>query len=414
MLFFRMLIAATVTAASQQLSTPEEYSIDAGHSIVEFSIPFAFTRVKGRFTDSRGTILYDRSNPLKSSVSVVIDAKSIDTGWPHRDEHLRTSDFFDVDKFPKIVFQSDRLREAAGAWIADGRLTMHGVTRPISIPLQIVAGGPRRSAESGWLIINTTSTMRLARADFGITGGSQYNSWFDAARAATMGDSVSISLEIEGWLADTVSERSAAIDAAVARVKSGGIQAQIARLRQARDSAQRGRTLSGTSGPAWPAYYHGLDLTVRALVADQRASDAVALTNAMTSLFDGWSSHVLNGYALAVAGDDREATAAFARAKARYAPPPPSNEKFKQDDPEWWQLNQLAVSALARGLGRPALHVARVLADIYPLQSRAFVTLGRALAANGDDRGAGVAFATALRIDQYETRALEWSRRLTP
>src|SRR5262249_42955062 len=149
----------------------------------------------------------------------------------------------------------------------------------------------------------------------------------------------------------------------------------------------------------------------RALVADQRASDAVALASAMTSLFDGWSSHVLHGYALGVAGDDREAAAAFARAKARYTPPPPSTEKFKQDDPEWWQLNQLALSALDHGQRRAALQVARVLADIYPLQARAFVTLGRALAANGDERGAGVAFANALRIDPYETRALEWSRR---
>jgi len=414
------LIGATLAAspialrAQQQRSTLEEYAVDAGHSIVEFSIPFAFTRIKGRFTDWRGTMLYDRSNPANSSVSVVIETKSVDTGWPHRDEHLRTSDFFDVERFPRIVFQSDRVLATAGGWIADGRLTMHGVARPISLPFQLLSGGPRRGAESGWLILNATSTARLARADFGITGGSKYNSWFNAARAATMGDTVAISLEIEGWLADTASERNAAIDAAVARIKSGGVQAQIDRLRQARDSAQRGRTLAGAPGPAWPAYYHGLDLTVRALVADGRVADAVALASGMTALFDAWSSHVLYGYALAAAGDDREAAAAFARAKARYTPPPPSNEKFKQDDEEWWQLNQLALSALDRGLRRPALQVARLLSELYPAHARAFVTLGRALAANGDMRAAGDALATALRLDPYETRALEWSRRVSP
>jgi polyisoprenoid-binding protein YceI len=411
----RILIALAVlpnvTHGQQQPLTVDEYSIDVGHSIVEFSIPFAFTRVKGRFTDWRGTMLYDRSNPANSSISVVMESKSIDTGWPHRDEHLRTSDFFDVERFPRITFQSDKIRTTPSGWVADGKLTMHGVTRSVSLPFQVATSGPQRSPESGWLILNAMSTIALARADFGVTGGSKYNSWFDAARAATMGDSVAISLEIQGWLADTASERNAAIGAAVTRVKTEGIKAQIDRLRQARDSALKGRTLTGAAGPAWPAYYHSLDLTVRALVADGRTADAVALAGAMTSLFTTWSTHVLHGYALAAAGGDREATAAFARAKSSYTPPPPSSEKFKQDDEDWWQLNQLALSALARGQRGPALEVARVLAEIYPSFSRAFVTLGRAQVANGDERAARISYSTALRLDPYETRALEWSRR---
>jgi len=396
-------------ARGQQL---EEYAVDPGHSIIEFAIPFAFTHVKGRFTDWRGTVLYDRSNPSRSSVTVVIDAKSIDTGWPHRDEHLKTSDFFDVERFPKIVFQSDSVRTKSGGLVADGRLTMHGVARPLSLPIRLVAGGPQRSTESGHLMLDAASTIRVARADFGITGGSKYNSWFTAARAATMGDSVEISLELEGWLADAASERSAGIDAAVARIASGGVQAQLDRLRQVRDSAQRGRTLAGTPGPAWPSYYRGGDLTVRALVASGRVPDAVTLAGALASLFETYPSHVLHGYALDVAGDHRGATAAFARAKARYAPPPPSNEQFKQDDEEWWWLNQLALTALERGERRPAADVARLLTELYPTQSRAFVTLGRALAANNDTPGAAAAFATALRLDAYETRAMEWSRRV--
>lgn len=340
-------------ARGQQL---EEYAVDPGHSIIEFAIPFAFTHVKGRFTDWRGTVLYDRSNPSRSSVTVVIDAKSIDTGWPHRDEHLKTSDLFDVERFPKIVFQSDSVRTKSGGLVADGRLTMHGVARPLSLPIRLVAGGPQRSTESGHLMLDAASTIRVARADFGITGGSKYNSWFD--------------------------------------------------------SAQRGRTLAGTPGPVWPSYYRGGDLTVRALVASGRVPDAIILAGALASLFETYPSHVLHGYALDVAGDHRGATAAFARAKARYAPPAPSNEQFKQDDEEWWWLNQLALTALERGERRPAADVARLLTELYPTQSRAFVTLGRALAANNDTPGAAAAFATALRLDAYETRAMEWSRRV--
>lgn len=396
----------------QQPSSIEEYAIDAGHSIIEFSIPFAFTRVKGRFNDWTGTILYDRANPSNSSISVVIDANSIDTGWPHRDEHLRTDDFFDVERYPKIIFSSERLRPTSSGWIVDGTLTMHGVTKSVSIPMQLVAGGPRRSPESGWLILDATSTMRLARTDFGITGGPKHNSWFNAARAATMGDSVAISLEVEGWLADAAGQRSAGVESNVGRIKTSGVQAQIERLQQARDSAQRGRTLAGTPGPAWPAYYLGQDLTVRALVADGRMADAVALAGALTSLFGNWSSHVLHGYALAASGDEREADAALAGAKSRYVPPPESNERFKQVDEDWWQLNQLVLAALDQGRRRPAIRVARLLTEIYPSNARAFVTLGRALMAGGDARGAREAFAAAKRVDPYETRALEWERRV--
>src|SRR4051812_21999922 len=104
-------IAPSLVAQPQrQASTPvvREYLVDFGHSIVEFSVGFAFNRVKGRFTDAKGTILYDEATPGASSVTLIIDTKSIDTGWPHRDEHLRTSDFFDVAKYPMIAFQSER------------------------------------------------------------------------------------------------------------------------------------------------------------------------------------------------------------------------------------------------------------------------------------------------------------------
>jgi polyisoprenoid-binding protein YceI len=357
-------------------------------------------------------MLYDRANPSNSSITAVIEAKSIDTGWPHRDDHLRTSDFFDVERYPKIVFQSDRLRSTSTGWVADGRLTMHGVTKNVSLPIQIVAGAPQRSPESRNLLLDATSELRIARKDFGITGGSQYNSWFTAARAATMGDSVSISIEVEGWLPDAASQRPPGVDGNVSRLKEKGVAAYVDRLRQARDSAQHGRTIAGTPGPEWPAYFSGQDLTVRALANDGRVADAVGLAEAMTSLFGSWRSYLLQGYTLALSGKNREASAAFDRAKSLYKPPPPSSEKFKQVDEDWWQANQLAQAALESGQHKGAAQVARVLTELYPTWARAFVTLGQTLAADGDVRGAGDALTTALRLDPNETKAIEWSRRL--
>src|SRR5215211_1205577 len=138
------------TAPSSAL---QEYLVDFGHSIVEFSIKFAFTRVKGRFTDAKGTILYDSSAPGNSSVTMILDSKSIDTGWPHRDEHLRTSDFFDTGKFPTIEFRSRRLWQAQRGWMMEGDLTMHGTTRRITMPLRFLQT-PVRSPESRWMVMN--------------------------------------------------------------------------------------------------------------------------------------------------------------------------------------------------------------------------------------------------------------------
>src|SRR2546423_3760510 len=122
------LLAMNLESQAPAVTSLQEYRVDAGHSIIEFSIGFAFSRVKGRFTQTHGTILYDPVDPANSSVTVVLETPSLDTGWPHRDEHLKTSDFFDVERYPTITFQSTRLRRSRNEWVADGQLTMHGVT----------------------------------------------------------------------------------------------------------------------------------------------------------------------------------------------------------------------------------------------------------------------------------------------
>ena len=106
------LLAALSTFGPSPAPPLQEYAIDAGHSIVEFSIGFAFSRIKGRFQQVKGTILYDPADPAQSSVTVIIETNSLDTGWPHRDEHLRTSDFFDVERFPTIMFQSEQVKSS--------------------------------------------------------------------------------------------------------------------------------------------------------------------------------------------------------------------------------------------------------------------------------------------------------------
>src|SRR5262249_16664029 len=149
MLISLALLALATTAPAQRLAI-QEYAVDSGHSIVEFSVGFGLTRIKGRFPQTAGTILYDPAAPERSSVSIVIDAKSLDPGWPHRDDHLRTDDFFDVDRFPIITFQSTSISHTTNGYVMNGPLTMHGVTKGVAIPFRFVEL-PSRRPESGWM-----------------------------------------------------------------------------------------------------------------------------------------------------------------------------------------------------------------------------------------------------------------------
>jgi len=391
-------LAPAVVAA--QKPAVNLYSLDVGHSVMEFSIGFAFSRVKGRFTDGRGTIAYDPAHPENSSVTVVIPAKSIDTGWPHRDEHLRTSDFFDVETFPKIVFQSTRLRPNGKDWLMDGQLTMHGVTKPMTLPLVLPA--PRRSPESGWMILNATSAFKLARKDFNITGGSKYNAWFNAARMATMSDTVDVSLEMEGWWQDAEANRSPGILAGVDRLRTQGVSAQMDRLRT---------SLATYPESTWMNYFTGTDFVVRELLEVDRTR-AAELVRAMPAIFKGMRAHAVYAHALSVSGDTAGARKEYAEAKRVYKPRVlDPNEKFPQDDDQWYWLDNLVLWSLERGHLREARTLAAFSADLFPEIARAQATYGWTLALGGDAKGADAAFARGLRADPFDTRTMELKRR---
>lgn len=382
-----------------------EYSVDAGHSIVEFSVGFALTHVKGRFTDWNGTILYDSINPGNSSITAIFTTKSLDTGWPHRDQHLRTADFFDVDHFPTITFQSTALRRDGDSWIADGSLTMHGLTRPVSLPFRFLPSSPSRNPESGNMTLNIEGKLRLARADYGIAGGSTYNSWFTRARAATVSDSVDINFEIEAWRADATALRSAGVAAVLERIAASSVDSQVRRLRDQR---------SKLDSTQWGGLIRGYDFVVRALVLSGKRSEAVSLATALTASFPrSTDAQLILGFAADAAGDKSRADVAFARARSLYTPPKRDpNEQFPQVDESWYYADLLARMSLEAGLTPVAVDLSRTVADIYPDIARAQSRYGEALAVAGRTADAEAAFRKALERDPLETRALEYRRRL--
>jgi tetratricopeptide (TPR) repeat protein len=337
-------------------------------------------------------------------VSVVIESKSIDTGWPHRDEHLRTSDFFDVEKYPTIVFQSERMRRGSGTdrWMVDGRLTMHGVTKQVAIPFHITQP-PVRNTISNWMNVYAEGAVRLARADFNILGGSTYNSWFNKARAATMADSVDVSIEIEGYLQDDRSQRSAGVVGATNRIKELGVDAYVARLKAVKDTAKAN---------AWAGLLPGADLVTRALVAFNRVPEAVVLSKALVEYWPNLTrAHMTRGFVLAVSGDPRAALAEYARGKEVAIPDVQEDPRFPQLPDVWYWVDVLVRGAIEQGRVKEALPLARAAVDLYPKLSNAYTTYGYALAMNGDREGALAQYNAALKLNPTDTRALALMRR---
>jgi polyisoprenoid-binding protein YceI len=253
-----------------------EYRIEAAHSLVGFSIGFLGHPVHGRFDDVRGMIVYVPADPTSSAVSVAIAAKSVNTGSSHRDEHLRSADFFDVSKYPSILFTSRSIEQRRDTLLAVGDLTMHGVTRSVAIPF--VVPGPPVADPHGSSLVYFVGRLRLARADFGIVGGATYNSWFDDLRQRGMADTVDVDLEIQAW--DTDYDRSTRWKGAVDKLLADGVAKRVAALREL--VRAHPDTLAGAE---WELTEVG-----RALLQRGRGADAIEMLRLVADLYPASAS----------------------------------------------------------------------------------------------------------------------------
>jgi len=181
-----LLFAVTVVA---QVSTGRPYPIDTSHSTVGFSVPIlgGLSQVTGKFNDYAVTLNVDEKDITKSSVSVVIKATSIDTGIERRDNHLRTADFFDVEKYPEITFKSERVEKKGKEFIAHGPLTMHGVSKEIALPFSVT--GTFKNPTNNKMTVGYSAKMILNRRDFGINYSRQDSPTF-------IGDNITVEIEL--------------------------------------------------------------------------------------------------------------------------------------------------------------------------------------------------------------------------
>jgi polyisoprenoid-binding protein YceI len=173
------------------LATRSTWAIDPAHSHVQFAVRhLVVSTVKGRFGDVSGTITLDEQHLAGSSVDVEIDAATVDTREERRDAHLRSADFFDVERFPTITFRSSRVEPGRGAALRIvGDLTIHGVTRQVELEAEQTGRG---ASPWGAEVIGFAATTKINRRDFGLT-------WNQALETGgvVVGDEIKITIDVE-------------------------------------------------------------------------------------------------------------------------------------------------------------------------------------------------------------------------
>lgn len=185
-IFALLIFSVTVMG---QTATTRNFPIDNGHSTVGFSVPIlgGLSQVRGKFTEFTITLDNDDKDITKSSVNVVIKATSINTGIEGRDRHLRTADFFDVEKFPDITFKSEKIEKKGKGFIAHGPLTMHGVTKQIALPFTV--NGTFKNTATNKVSVGYSASMVLNRQDYGISYSRKDNPTF-------VGDNITVQIDL--------------------------------------------------------------------------------------------------------------------------------------------------------------------------------------------------------------------------
>jgi polyisoprenoid-binding protein YceI len=178
------LLAATLGANAHA----KKFENDGNHTIIGFKASTVLFDVDGRFNKYNLAVEGDPEKPGAARISLVIDAASIDTGNKKRDDHLRTPDFFDVKKFPRITFTASSASREGDKVVVDGTLEMHGVKKPVKLVFTQVA------ATNGAGVMEHVYKTELAlnRKDFGIGVDS-------VAAKISLADTVTVKILLAGF-----------------------------------------------------------------------------------------------------------------------------------------------------------------------------------------------------------------------
>lgn len=177
-----------------------DWEFDPAHTRIGFSARHAMvTTVRGSFNEVEGRFHADLDDLSKSHVTVVLKAASIDTRSSDRDTHLRSADFFDVEKWPDITFRSTQIEEVEdNAYVVSGELTIRDITRPVTIPLELMGV---QTDPFGFVRAGFEGSRRINRRDFGL----EWNKALDAG-GVLVSERISLEFEISAIKTAAVAE----------------------------------------------------------------------------------------------------------------------------------------------------------------------------------------------------------------
>jgi polyisoprenoid-binding protein YceI len=190
-----LAVLASLAIAAPALAQGDTFEIDNVHSQATFKVRHFFSKTPGRFNEMSGTIVYDAKDLTKSSVQVTIPTATINTENERRDGHLKSADFFDVEKHPQMTFKSTRIvpGKTKETFQIEGDLTIRGVTKKVMLDAQLMGvgavaiGGQAMGVRAGF-----EATTKINRKDFGIV----WNKALDQG-GTLLGDDVDIELHVE-------------------------------------------------------------------------------------------------------------------------------------------------------------------------------------------------------------------------
>jgi len=177
------------TSSESPLTT---WKLDPAHSAAEFKVKhMMISNVKGSLTGLTGVLTEHQTDSTLSSVEASIDLATVNTGDAQRDGHLKSADFFDIEKYPAMTFKSTEVkRKGEGEYAVTGELTLHGITRPVTFAVE----GPSAPGKDPWgnTRIGLSATTKINRKDFGLA----WNSALETG-GVLVGEDVAITLDVQ-------------------------------------------------------------------------------------------------------------------------------------------------------------------------------------------------------------------------
>ena len=190
------MTAVAETSAASQVRAPEGWAagtwmIDPAHTVVSFTVRHLMSRVRGTFSEVSGQIVTS-ADVTGSTATADIGMSSVSTGNEMRDNHLRSADFFDAERYPVMKFAGTGPRPLDGAWVLAGELTIRDVTRPVAFEVEFLGSDP--TGLQGEPRIGFSARAAISRSDFGLTFGLGAD-----ATKIVIGDKVDIALDVQAF-----------------------------------------------------------------------------------------------------------------------------------------------------------------------------------------------------------------------